>query len=122
MSPTQAFFDRQLRLLEQLSVPRHRIGMNVLRVVAGCLILLQYLLNYSERRFLFGPNGMYPWDMFMSEHSIFSLYELSSNPIAFELIFHAGIVVTLAWVWGLQTRLLTPLTFLFWMSLRQVNP
>lgn len=121
MSRIRELSDRYLSLLERLAVPRHRIGLNVFRVLAGCLILLQYLLNYSERAFLFGPNGAYPWDMFVSERQAFSLYHFSSSPLVFELLFHTGIVVTMAWVWGWRTRLLTPLTYLFWFSLRQTN-
>lgn len=121
MSRARELSDRYLRLLERLAVPRHRIGLNVFRVLTGCLILVQYLLNYAQRHFLYGPSGAYPWDLFISEHASFSLYALSNRPAAFELIYHAGIVVTLAWVCGFATRLLTPLTWLFWSSLRSTN-
>lgn len=121
MSRARALMDRYLRLLHRLAVPRHRIGLNVFRVVTGSLILVQYLLNYSQRHFLFGPSGAYPWDMFISEREAFSLYQLSNHPAAFELLFHTGIGVTLAWTWGFKTRLLTPLTWLFWFSLRETH-
>lgn len=121
MSLVQELSDRYLRLLDRLALPRHRIGLNVFRVLAGCLMLLQYLLNYSQRAFLFGPNGAYPWDMFVREREAFSLYQFSNNPLVFEVLFHTGIAVTLAWVLGFKTRLLTPLTYVFWFSLRQTN-
>ncbi|MEY2931065.1 MAG: hypothetical protein RL033_1814, partial [Pseudomonadota bacterium] len=113
--------DRYLRLLERLAIPQNRIGLNVFRVCAGCLILLQYLLNYPQRHFLFGPNGAYPFELSVSLAPVFSLYHLSSSPLVFEVLFHTGIVLTLGWVCGIKTRLLTPLTLLFWISLRQTN-
>lgn len=121
MSLAQGLVDRYLRLLARLAIPQNRIGLNVFRVCAGCLILLQYLLNYAQRQYLFGPNGAYPFELSASQAPMFSLYHLSSSPIVFEVLFHTAIVVTLAWVWGIKTRLLTPLTLLFWISLRQTN-
>ena len=120
MSRARGLF-RYLQPLEGLAVPRHRIGLNVFRVLTGCLILLQYLLNYSQRHFLFGPDGAYPWDLFITERQAFSLYQLSNRPLVFELLYHGGILLTGAWVAGFQTRLLTPLTWLFWSSLRETN-
>jgi hypothetical protein len=111
-----------LALVEGFTVPRNRIGLATFRVFSGCLILVEYLLNYRQRHFLFGPNGVHPWDMLVANYEGFSLYRISNSPICFELLFHLGIAVTIVWVLGFRTRLFTPLTYIFWWSLRQTNP
>jgi hypothetical protein len=118
----QRLLQAYLTLVESFTAPRNRIGLALFRVLSGCLILVEYLLNYRQRHFLFGPNGMHPWDMLVANYEGFSLYRISSSPVWFELVFHLGIAVTIGWVLGFKTRLLTPLTYIFWWSLRQTNP
>ena len=120
--PIRSLLDKIETFAEQQSEAKNRIGLNVFRVTCGCLILLQYLLNYSQRRYLFAPEGVIPWEVFLEEKSGFSLYELSRETWLFESLFHVGIAVTLAWIAGVCTPLLTPLVYLFWHSLHQTNP
>lgn len=120
-SHAQQLLQTYSRAIERLAIPRHRIGLNVFRVFAGAIILSQYLLNYAQRNYLFGPNGIYSFDMFSAGRDVFSLYHLSGHPLVFEGLFHASIAVTIAWMFGFKTRWLTPLTYLLWFSLRQTN-
>ena len=102
-----------------------RIGASLFRLGAGLTILAQYLSTYAQRHFLFGPNGIVPYDWFVEElrqSRSFSLYALASSPLVFEGIFHLGIVVTLLWVLGWHTRLMTFLTWVFLWSLHARNP
>jgi hypothetical protein len=101
------------------------IGASLFRIVAGGTILIQYLINYGQRRYLYGPDGVWPYGRFSMElaHSRnFSLYAWSSSSWYFELGFHLGVLAAFLWLIGWRTRLLTPITFVFWWSLHQRFP
>ncbi|MEZ4360995.1 MAG: HTTM domain-containing protein [Kofleriaceae bacterium] len=122
-SAPSGFYDRLL--WDYGTRERNLIGMSVFRIVAGLAILLQFLINYAQRHYLFGPEGVYPWDVFekgVAGSQLFSIYSLSSSPIYFEVCFHLGILVATLWVLGWRTRWLTPLTFIFWWSLEHRFP
>lgn len=110
------------RVIDFTSRDRFLIGASVFRIVAGLTILYQYLISYYQRHYLFGPDGVWPFDTFLESLAgtrSFSLYAVSRDPLAFEVIFHLGIVVTALWVLGWRTRLLTPLTYVFLWSLHE---
>lgn len=112
-------------LVEQLSQPRYLIGASLFRLLAGSAILIEYLINYAHRRYLFGPNGLWPYEAFLAEmsHSAnFSLYAWSRSPVYFEAVYHLGILVAALWLMGWRTRLLTPLNWVFLWSLHQRIP
>jgi hypothetical protein len=112
-------------LVEQMSQPRFLIGASLFRILAGSAILIQYLINYAHRRYLFGPNGLYPYEAFaadMAHSANFSLYAWSRSPVYFEVIFHLGILVAALWLLGWRTRFLTPLNYVFLWSLHQRFP
>lgn len=114
------------RLVESYGTQeRCLMGMSIFRIVAGLAILIQYLVNYANRHYLFGPDGVYPWSAFVkgiegSRH--FSIYSFSADPVYFEVLFHLGIVIGVLWVLGWRTRILTPLHFVFWWSLEHRFP
>ncbi len=113
------------RGVDTLSQERHLIGASLFRIVAGLTILYQYLINYHHRHYLYGPNGVWPYDKFiekLNETGSFSLYAISSHPFFFEALFHLGILVTALWVLGWHTRLMTLLTYVFLWSLHERNP
>ncbi|MEU8590508.1 hypothetical protein AB0C59_26415 [Streptomyces sp. NPDC048664] len=87
--------------LLRLATRRHRlIGIAALRVVIGFATVLYCLSDYSRRRFLWGPDsynslstakGALPrWG--------FSLFLWSHSTLWFEVVFHAVIVVALAFM------------------------
>jgi antimicrobial peptide system SdpB family protein len=108
--------------IESYSTPRHTIGFSLFRVVAGALIVLEYLLNYAQRHYLFGPDGVLSWSTFLHQKRGFSLYQLSSEAWYFELVYHVGLLLALLWVTGFRSRWVTPLNYVFWFSLQQRNP
>lgn len=113
------------RLITAASTPRFLIGASIFRIAAGFIVLYQYLLNYHHRHFLFGPNAVHDYGGFVElilASGSFSLYALSSSPIFFEAIYHAGIAVTVLWVFGWHTRTMTVLTYLFLWSMHERNP
>jgi predicted DCC family thiol-disulfide oxidoreductase YuxK len=111
--------------VEVASHERLLIGTSLFRIGAGLTILYQCLINYRQRHYLYGPDGVYPWDTFvhrLGESGSFSLYALSPSPLLFELLFHLGLVVTFAWVLGWHTRLMTLFTYVVLWSLHERNP
>lgn len=108
-----AWFTREDRL----------IAAAVLRVGLGAVILSLYLLHYHHRDYIWGPNAFISHEMFSSVENVgnYSLYLLSGSRRAFELIFHAGIVVTALWTLGVFTRLTGIATYVFSFSLWQRN-
>jgi hypothetical protein len=111
----QAFVDDAAR-------PRCRTGASVMRLVAGATILVQYLLNYEQRRYLYGPQGVWPFATFIADLRMrhgFSVYAWSASPLWFEVVYHLSILVALAWFLGYRTRLLTPVLYVLWSSLHQ---
>ncbi|MFE8605507.1 HTTM domain-containing protein [Archangium violaceum] len=112
-------------LITRMSQPRFLIGASLFRILAGSAILIEYLINYAHRRYLFGPNGLWPYEVFaadMARSANFSLYSWSRSPVYFEVIFHLGIVVAALWLLGWRTRFLTPLNYVFLWSLHQRFP
>lgn len=104
---------------------RGLVGASVFRVIAGLVILYEYLINYHQRGYLYGPSGVWPYAETLrqaSEEQAFSLYALVPSPLFFELVFHLGLLVTTLWVVGLGTRWMTVLTAVWFWSLHQRNP
>ncbi|MDI3285980.1 HTTM domain-containing protein [Polyangium sp. 15x6] len=105
--------------LDRFSRPHGLAGLAAFRIVAGSTILYQYLVNHAQRRFLFGPNGVYPRDLL---GGAFPLLAWSRSYVWFEAIYHAGIVLALLWVAGWRTRFVTPILYVLWRSLAARNP
>lgn len=114
-----------MKLVDYASTPRFLIGASVFRIVGGAGLLYQYLMSYAQRHYLFGPDGVFPYDEFLktlSQQRSFSLYALSSSSWLFEALYHVGIVATLVWTLGVGTRWLTPLVWLLWWSMHERFP
>lgn len=112
------------KLIHFASQDRLLIGASLFRIVAGLTILYQYLINYYNRHYLFGPDAAWSFQTFR-EHiarESFSLYAFSSSLFWFELVFHLGIIITTLWLIGWRTRLMTVLTFIFFWSLHERTP
>jgi len=112
------------RLLGFASRPHFLTGASVFRIVAGLAFLYQLLVVYAQRRYLFGPDGVYPYDLFLDQLDAgsFSLYALSRSLVGFEVLYHATIALAVAWLVGWRTRLTTPLLWIAIWSLRERNP
>jgi hypothetical protein len=113
------------RVVEWSGQQHFLIGASMFRLVAGGTILIQYLINYGQRRYLYGPDGVWPYAKFamtMASSRNASLYAWSSSLWYFELVFHLGVLAAFLWMIGWRTRLLTPIAFVFWWSLHQRFP
>jgi predicted DCC family thiol-disulfide oxidoreductase YuxK len=110
--------------IEPWTRERNLIGLSIFRVVTGIVLLYQYLIVYAQRHYIYGPHGIWPFDAYLAQVATtgsLSLYALSSSPLYFDLIYHAGIVVTMLWTLGWRTRLMTVVVYIFLWSLRDRN-
>ncbi|MBV1858157.1 MAG: hypothetical protein KUG77_07065 [Nannocystaceae bacterium] len=99
----------------------HRRGTRSYRVVVGLVLLYQILITYGQRRAIYGPGGVYPYDLFESAfgHAHFSLLALTPSVSGFEVIYHGCLLVIVLWTLGVRTSLTTPLTWLAVHTLHQ---
>lgn len=106
------------------SKPAALYGAAVLRVGYGIAGVAYYLTNYADRHYLWGPDGVYPFDSFRQSlyRPAFSLYELSTSGWYFEATFHIGLVIAVAFALGTGGRLMTVAHYLFLWSLFARNP
>ncbi|AKQ67060.1 hypothetical protein A176_003972 [Myxococcus hansupus] len=109
-------------IVARVSRPRFLIGASLFRICAGVAMVIQYLVNHAQRRYLFGPEGMWPWDTFAANASLLSVYGWHRSLVWFEVCYHLGLLVSLLWLWGWRTRITTPLTYVFFWSLHQRFP
>ncbi|WP_438487203.1 HTTM domain-containing protein [Streptomyces sp. S186] len=111
-------------LLERFSGRRQAlVGAALTRIVLGAIGLYYYLRDYLHRSFLWGPEGVWPWENFTGSHNGgFSVYSLSRSETWFQLAFHAGAVIALLFMLGWKTRAMTVLHYIFLWSLQQRNP
>lgn len=116
-----------LTLADKASTERRfLVGASLSRIVLGSVVLLYfYCIHYAERQYFFGPSGVWPWTNFQSalaESGSFSLYGLSESRWLFEVVFHAGLLVAVLFVFGYRARLMAVLHYIFTWSLFQRNP
>jgi hypothetical protein len=113
------------RLTRRCATERFLIGASVFRLLAAFTILYQYLINHAQRRYLFGPSGVIPHDVFLAELGKgrpLSLYAWSPSLLFFEIVFHLGVLFALLWLVGLWTRWMTVLNYVFLTSLHDRFP
>jgi predicted DCC family thiol-disulfide oxidoreductase YuxK len=124
LSALKPVFERAEAWIEPLTHERNLVGASVFRVVTGIVLLYQYLIVYAQRHYIYGPQGIWPFDNYLAQVSAtgsMSLYALSDSPFYFDLIYHAGIIATMVWVLGWRPRLMTIVTYVFMWSLRDRN-
>ncbi|MDK8170927.1 HTTM domain-containing protein [Curtobacterium citreum] len=97
----------------------------LLRAAIGLVSVAFYLITYADRRFLFGPDGLYGAAMMqdlLAARGAFSLYLASESLVWFEIVFHAGFALAVAVTIGLGGRLALGLHGAFIWSLYMTNP
>ncbi|MNW31644.1 Sporulation-delaying protein SdpB [compost metagenome] len=94
---------------------RFLIGTSLLRIAIGFIILYNYFVNYWQRYFLWHEFGI---NMYSDEFKLmsWSLYNLSSSILYFDVIYHLGIIVTIIYLLGYKGRIFTFLTYVFFYS------
>ena len=99
-------------------------GAASLRIGYGLAGLAYYLRNYSDRHYLWGPSGVYPFDSFRDSiiSPGFNIYQFTESSVVFELLFHSGIIVSVLFCLGVGGRVMTVGHYIFLVSLYLRNP
>ncbi|MEU9083724.1 hypothetical protein [Streptomyces sp. NPDC048357] len=121
MDKLKKFAARALRGVS--SHPKYLVGLSLCRILLGLSTTLYYVSNIPYREFLWGPDGYSGFAGFkalVEEKNIFSLYALSDSSTWFNLVFFAGLVVSLAWT-VLGSRSLTIVHAVFMTSIHHRN-
>ncbi|MGW7102500.1 HTTM domain-containing protein [Streptomyces sp. NPDC054838] len=111
--------------LDELSLSRHAlIGSALARIILGGLGFYLYARDYTQRAYLWGPDGAWPWQNFTAPDGQqgFSLYSVSRSSAWFDIVFHLGMIFALLFMLGWKTRAMNVLHYVFLWSLHQRNP
>lgn len=114
----------QKQINDICSRPMALYGAATLRIGYGIAGGAYYVRNYSDRHYLWGPNGVYPVDRFRATifRPGFSLYEWASSEIVFESIFHSGLAICILFFLGVGGRMIAAAHYVFIISLFLRNP
>jgi len=118
-----AIVDRIVRWLSDR--PHSPTAVCLLRATVGLVSVAFYVTGYAERRFLFGPDGLYGADMtraILADRGAVSLYMVSDSPAWFEAVFHTGLALAVLVTVGVGGRVLLGLHGAFIWSLYMTNP
>ncbi|GAB3953423.1 hypothetical protein GCM10028832_08340 [Streptomyces sparsus] len=82
------------------------LGVSGARCLLGFVGFMYYASQYTDRQYLFGPDGVLPHHEFTKQlGGTLNLYAWSSSQVWFEVVFHAGALVALAVMLGIGSRL-----------------
>lgn len=95
--------------LDFISSPLHQMGLKFIRILLGWIMIYIYTINYAQRHFLFSMDGVF------ANPTSFNLFYVS-NPVVFEVLYHAAILAALCFVMGVGGRFTTFINFLFFWS------
>ncbi|BAK18149.1 hypothetical protein SSIL_3726 [Solibacillus silvestris StLB046] len=108
------------KLIEQLTVKKGLIGSSILRIGIGLVILYNYSINYSQRHFLWGSDGISKTPN-LNEYMNFSIYQFIDSTLYFDIIYHLGIILAFLFAVGYKTVYVSILNYIFVFSLQQEN-
>lgn len=100
------------------------IGASLIRIAFALIILYNYTINYFQRYFLWGADGVIGFSKISIENTPlagFSLYNFSTTNLYFDVIYHLGIIVALAFLFGYKGKVISILNFIFVWSLMTRN-
>ena len=95
------------------------------RAGLGLVALMLYLTHYGQRAYLWGPDAVWSWDVFvqgLADGGTFSLLAISPSGVWFEIVFHLALVVSLAVTLGVGGRPMLVTHWLLLWSFAQRNP
>lgn len=100
------------------------IGASLIRIAFALIILYNYTINYFQRYFLWGADGVIGFSkMSINDNLVagFSLYNFGTSNLYFDVIYHLGIIITLAFLFGYKAKVTSILNFIFVWSLMARN-
>lgn len=115
--------DLAARAAGALAVKHRLTGAAVLRIGLGGLVGYRYLSAWPVRHFLWGPSGLLPIEAFgrTEIHAGPSVFAVGSDA-AFDALYLTGLLVSLAFLAGWRTRVVSVPFVAFTWSLFSRNP
>ena len=108
----EAIGNKSTIVLERVSGRRYALyGLSVVRIGYGLVLIGILLINYQDRRLLWGPESPWTYEIFRDtprDLGGLSLYQISGSGIWFELVYHLTILLCVLFVLGWRTRWITP--------------
>lgn len=102
--------------------PRALVGLAAARIGVGVAQLSLFLSDYGDRRVLFGAESFYPRDD-VGHAGGFNLFvALGDGTVAFEVLYHLGIVLCVAMILGAGGRLVIAGAWAVCWSMWGANP
>jgi len=109
------------RLSAWLSKDQFSVGVGITRISLGIWAVYFYTLFWGDRQFLWGPDGIYPYERFMAEGHVLNLFAISPSAFYVDALYVAGMVIAVFFTLGCLTRLMTPLHWLMIWSFQTRN-
>lgn len=97
------------RLVTFLSKQQALIGLSLVRIVFGIAVLYELALNIPIRYLLWGPDGIVSYQAYLDivkSNNIHTLFDIGSAPWVVDLVVFGGIVVSILYIIGFQTRIM----------------
>ncbi len=109
---------------QYLAVEHHLFGCALLRIGVGSIVLYYLAGHWAERLLLWGPDGIYPYWLFVRELNITRSPSLLAvqSPHLFDAIYLLALLVALLYTIGWRTRWLAFPFAVFTWSLLMRNP
>lgn len=104
-----------------LAEERWLVGASLSRLSFGIWAVYFYLVHYAVREDLWGTRSPWTWTDFMRARQLLNVYQISPDPRVFQLVYHLGILIALAYTLGWHTRLMGVLHWFWVFSLQDRN-
>lgn len=109
-------------VLRVTTIPRALVGLAVARIGVGLAQASLYLADYSSRRLLYGPDGVFPRGEIATDGT-FNLYLIDgASVVAFEVVYHVGFLLSILMAAGVGGRVVILGVWATGWSLWGANP
>lgn len=101
------------------------IGLSLTRIFFGIAILYELAMNFPVRYLLWGEHGFYPYQDYLdytNEEGFITLFHLGSSNIWVDIILIGGILISICYIAGYQTRIMGIFMAILMFSIYYRNP
>jgi hypothetical protein len=97
------------RLTNFLTTEQSLIGLSLVRIIFGVAMLYELAINIPTRFLLWGPDGIVSYEAYQKiteSNNIHTLFDIGPDLWVVNLIVFGGIVVSILYIIGFQTRIM----------------
>lgn len=97
------------RFVRFLTTEQSLIGLSLVRIIFGVAVLYELALNIPIRFLLWGPDGIVSYEAYQKiteSNNIHTLFDLGPDLWVVNLVVFGGIVVSILYIIGFQTRIM----------------